>query len=154
MAKIPLLILSFLLLTLHSLSQNPNPNSAYEELKLRGFPVGLLPADVSSYSLNRTSGEFSVDLGGRCQLLLPPDNYLASYSRRVTGKLLDGRIDDLDGIKVRAFFSWWSITRIRSSGEDLVFEVGVASAKYPAKNFDESQECEGRRKKNRKVADY
>nr|ABR17598.1 unknown [Picea sitchensis] len=47
------------------------------------------------------------------------------------------------GIRVRVFFQWWSITGIRSSGKDLVFEVGVVSAKYPSSNFDESPDCEG-----------
>nr|GLL22748.1 uncharacterized protein LOC109186882 [Ipomoea trifida] len=31
---------------------------------------------------------------------------------------------------------------IRSSGDNLVFKVGMVTAKYPSKNFDESPECE------------
>ncbi|OAY72627.1 uncharacterized protein LOC109717862 [Ananas comosus] len=144
-----LLVVSFFSLSLPSLSENPNPNpnpksiSAYDELRLSGFPIGLLPSNVRGYSLNRTSGDFSVELLHRCRITLPPDNYLAAYSPRITGNLSGGRISGLDGIRVRAFFRWWSITAIRASGDDLVFEVGVASAKYPSKNFDESPECEG-----------
>ncbi|KAK1282917.1 hypothetical protein QJS10_CPB22g00966 [Acorus calamus] len=135
-----------LLLPLHDALSNPNPptSSAHDELRLHGFPVGLLPSAVRAYSLNRTSGDFSVDLGGPCQFTLPPDNYLASYSPSVTGTLADGRIARLEGIRVWAFFKWWSITGIRSDGGDLVFEVGVVSAKYASKNFDESPVCEGR----------
>ncbi|ONK76618.1 uncharacterized protein A4U43_C03F30210 [Asparagus officinalis] len=143
-----LFALSLLLLLLSlpsSLSQNPNPSStAYSELKSYGFPVGLLPVNVASYSLNRTSCDFAVHLDGRCRITLPPDNYLASYERRITGKLVGGKIADLDGIRVRALFRWWSISGIRLSGDDLVFEVGVASARYPARNFDKVPECEGR----------
>ena len=121
------------------------PNTAHSELLHSGFPIGLLPTNVLAYTLNRTSGDFAVDLDGPdCRITLPPDNYLASYSHRITGRLLDRKIEGLDGIRVWAFFRWWSITGIRSSGDDLVFEVGVASAKYPAKNFDESPDCEGR----------
>lgn len=121
------------------------PATAHSVLKTSGLPVGLLPAAVRSYSLNRTSGDFSVELGGSCRFLLPPDNYLASYSRRISGRLVDGRISELDGVRVWAFFKWWSITGIRARGENLVFEVGGITAKYPAKNFDESPVCEGQK---------
>ncbi|RWR73858.1 Protein of unknown function DUF538 [Cinnamomum micranthum f. kanehirae] len=156
MAKVAfsLLLFTSLLLCIHSSdsssnpSQNPDPNpnlnSAYDELKSKGFPIGLLPTNVLNYSLNRTSGDFSVNLDDVCRITLPPDNYLAAYSRRVTGKLVEGKISELDGIQVRAFFKWWSITGIRMSGENLVFEVGMVTAKYPSNNFDDSLECEGR----------
>ncbi|KAL2929302.1 hypothetical protein RDABS01_034713 [Bienertia sinuspersici] len=146
MAKL-LSLLSLSLLFLFSLSSaNPNPNSllsAHKELETFGFPIGLLPTNVAHYSINRTSGEFSVKLSDKCKLTLPPDNYLATYSKIVRGKIVKNKIAELDGIKVRAMFQWWSITGIRSSGDNLVFEVGMLSAKYPAKNFDASPPCEG-----------
>uniref|UniRef100_A0A2P2JPQ1 DUF538 family protein n=1 Tax=Rhizophora mucronata TaxID=61149 RepID=A0A2P2JPQ1_RHIMU len=151
MAKM-LRVLSFLLLIplFHQsrASQNPNPkhpSAAHSQLTNYGFPIGLLPTSVRNYTLNHTSGDFSVNLGGACRITLPPDNYLATYSKKVTGKIVQGRIAKLDGIRVRAFFKWWSITGIRSSGENLVFEVGMVTAKYPSKNFDESPDCEGKR---------
>ncbi|XP_021903286.1 LOW QUALITY PROTEIN: uncharacterized protein LOC110818648 [Carica papaya] len=139
-----------LLISLSSQDPNPNPNpkpptEAHTELTNYGFPIGLLPSSVSGYSLNQTSGSFSVDLGGACRITLPPDNYLATYSKKITGKIVKGRIVELEGIRVRAFFKWWSITGIKSSGDNLVFEVGMVSAKYPSKNFDTSPDCEGKR---------
>lgn len=119
--------------------------SAHDELMKYGFPVGLLPANVESYTLNRTSGIFSVRLGDSCRVTLPPDNYLATYSHKITGKIVDNRIAELDGISVRAFFKWWGITGIRSNGQNLVFEVGVVTAKYPSKNFDKALLCEASR---------
>ncbi|KAL0346583.1 UNVERIFIED_CONTAM: hypothetical protein Scaly_1674300 [Sesamum calycinum] len=119
--------------------------SAHDELMKYGFPIGLLPANVDSYTINSTSGVFSVRLGGSCRVTLPPDNYLATYSNKITGKIVENRIAELDGISVRAFFKWWGITGIRSNGENLVFEVGVVTAKYPSKNFDKSPLCEGTR---------
>lgn len=107
--------------------------------------MGLLPTNVLNYSLNRTTGKFSVKLGETCKVTLPPDNYLATYSKVITGKIVENRIAELDGISVRAFFKWWGITGIRSNGQDLTFEVGMVTAKYPSKNFDESPECEGKR---------
>lgn len=144
-------ILFFLLFTIPLSSQteipkifHKPPTAAHVELTNHGFPIGLLPSSVQSYALNQTSRDFSVDLDGSCKFTLPPDNYLATYSKKVTGKIDQGRISELDGIRVWAFFKWWSITGIRSSGDDLVFEVGVVTAKYPANNFDESPMCEGR----------
>ncbi|XP_073132267.1 uncharacterized protein [Henckelia pumila] len=125
-----------------SLGANEGP---YKELMSYGFPLGLLPTGVSSYTINRTSGVFSLHLGESCRVTLPPDNYLATYSPTITGKIVENRIAELQGISVRAFFKWWGITGIRSSGQDLVFEVGVVTAKYPSKNFDRSPDCEGRR---------
>ncbi|KAK3210769.1 hypothetical protein Dsin_015475 [Dipteronia sinensis] len=143
--------LLFLFLFLFSLYapisySDPNPPSvAHAQLTNYGFPIGLLPSSVQAYNLNQTSGHFSVHLGDSCKLTLPPDNYVATYSRKITGKIDQGRIADLQGIRVRAFFQWWSITGIRSSGDNLVFEVGMVTAKFPTKNFVESPKCEGQR---------
>ncbi|EOY30864.1 PREDICTED: uncharacterized protein LOC18588637 [Theobroma cacao] len=141
-------LLLFIILPFSSQTQTPNIpkpplTQAHTELTTYGFPVGLLPASVQKYTLNQSSGHFAVELGGTCKITLPPDNYLATYSKRITGKIDQGKIAELDGIRVRALFKWWSITGIRSSGDNLVFEVGMVTAKYPAKNFDESPFCEG-----------
>ncbi|XP_022897629.1 uncharacterized protein LOC111411317 [Olea europaea var. sylvestris] len=148
-----LLCLSLVSLSFSSSISTSNPKvqsksgtgEAHQELIKYGFPIGLLPTDVQSLSLNHTSGRFLVMLGDTCRVTLPPDNYLATYSKKITGKIVDSRIAEIDGIRVRAFFKWWGITGIRSNGQDLVFEVGVLSAKYPSKNFDEAPDCEGRR---------
>ncbi|GER37061.1 hypothetical protein STAS_13446 [Striga asiatica] len=145
MAVPRILSLLLLCLSLLVLSASADSGSAHGELTKYGFPIGLLPANVESYTLNRTSGLFTVTLGDVCKVTLPPDNYLATYSHRITGKIVENRIAELDGISVRAFFRWWGITGIRSSGKDLVFEVGVVTAKYPSKNFDVAPLCEGGR---------
>ncbi|KAD6795105.1 hypothetical protein E3N88_06001 [Mikania micrantha] len=158
MAKSMFFFILHLTLFISVSSSNPNPTklssslssstpltTAHSVLTHHGFPVGLLPTDVLSYELNHTSGEFSVDLGRPCRLILPPDNYLATYAKKVTGKIVENRIAELNGIKVRAFFQWWGITGIKINGDDLVFEVGMVSAKYPSKNFDVSPQCEGKK---------
>ncbi|XP_009627671.1 uncharacterized protein [Nicotiana tomentosiformis] len=132
-------------ISLSSANPNPTPSEAHRELIKYGFPIGLLPINVNGYALNKTSGNFVVSLGATCKITLPPDNYLATYSKKITGKIVENRIAELDGISVRAFFKWWGITGIRSSGENLVFEVGMVTAKYPSNNFDESPECEGKK---------
>ncbi|EYU29772.1 hypothetical protein ABFS82_10G109200 [Erythranthe guttata] len=139
-------IIIFLCLSLVSFSVSADGGSAaHDELIKYGFPIGLLPSNVENYTINRTSGVFSIILRDSCRVTLPPDNYLATYSRKISGKIVENRIAELDGINVRAFFKWWGITGIKSNGQDLVFEVGVVSAKYPSKNFDISPLCEGTR---------
>ncbi|KAF0890515.1 hypothetical protein E2562_003730 [Oryza meyeriana var. granulata] len=120
--------------------------TAYDELWLRGFPRGLLPANVRGYTLDAGSGDFAVDLISSCRIVLPAGSYLASFSDRLTGRLDDRRISGLSGIRVRAFFRWWTITGIRADGDDLVFEVGFVSAKFPARPFNASLECPGRKR--------
>ncbi|KAL6615492.1 hypothetical protein ACP70R_037762 [Stipagrostis hirtigluma subsp. patula] len=122
-------------------ASSSSPTTAYDELRLRGFPRGLLPTNVRGYTLDAGSGDFAVDLASSCRIVLPAGSYLASFNRRLTGRLDDRRISGLSGIRVRAFFRWWSITGIRADGDQLVFEVGAASAKFPARHFNASLEC-------------
>ncbi|AQK96404.1 DUF538 family protein [Zea mays] len=122
-------------------SSSPPAATAYDELRLRGFPRGLLPANVRAYTLDSGSGDFAVDLRSSCRIVLPAGSYLAAFSDRLTGRLDDRRISGLDGIRVRAFFRWWSITGIRADGDQLVFEVGSVSAKFPARDFNASLDC-------------
>ncbi|KAK8644903.1 hypothetical protein V6N13_118764 [Hibiscus sabdariffa] len=89
-------------------------SKAHTELINYGFPIGLLPASVKKYTLNQTSGDFAVDLGGTCKITLPPDNYLATYSKRITGKIENGKIAELDGIRVRALFKWPSFVFLKA----------------------------------------
>ncbi|KAM3383034.1 hypothetical protein P3S68_008609 [Capsicum galapagoense] len=150
MAMKTLIIFTIILPLLFTISlsdpnPNPSPSKAHKELIKFGFPIGLLPKNVNAYSLNSTTGEFIVSLVNKCKITLPPDNYLATYSKKITGKIVENRIAELNGISVRAFFKWWGITGIRSSGDNLVFEVGLVTAKYPSKNFHESPECEGKK---------
>ncbi|KAH7849822.1 hypothetical protein Vadar_023477 [Vaccinium darrowii] len=142
-----LLLLALLPLSLSSPTSNPNsqstattpPLTAHAELTNHGFPIGLLPTDVKTYTLNATTGDFTIHLGGDCKVTLPPDNYLATYSKRVTGKIVNGRIAEIDGIRVRAFFQWWSITGIRSNAIGFVrYFIGC----FPESGFTVSGLCD------------
>eukprot|EP00252_Welwitschia_mirabilis_P010791 TRINITY_DN2429_c0_g1_i1.p1 TRINITY_DN2429_c0_g1~~TRINITY_DN2429_c0_g1_i1.p1 ORF type:complete len:175 (-),score=9.71 TRINITY_DN2429_c0_g1_i1:108-632(-) len=125
------------------LKENSVLSAAHGELAAKGFPPGLLPNSVANYTYNASSGDFKVRLKGRCDIILPPDNYPASFKSIIRGRLSKGRIQGLDGVSVRAFFKWWTITGIKSVGDHLVFEVGITSVKYPSANFGESPDCGG-----------
>ncbi|RLN36222.1 uncharacterized protein C2845_PM03G26860 [Panicum miliaceum] len=73
--------------------------------------------------------------------MLPAGSYLAAFNDCLTGRLGDRRISGLSSIRVRVFFRWWSITGIHADSDQLVFEVGSISAKFPARDFNASLEC-------------
>ncbi|CAD6334880.1 unnamed protein product [Miscanthus lutarioriparius] len=96
-----LLVASLLLALAHPDStSSPPATTTYDELRLRGFPCGLLLANVRAYTLDAGSGDFAVDLCSRCRIVLPAGSYLATFSDRLTGCLDDRHISGLNGIRV------------------------------------------------------
>ncbi|KAL8120163.1 uncharacterized protein LOC141660481 [Apium graveolens] len=143
-----ILIFFFIIIIIPLICGTPTNTSklslAHTQLIKYGFPIGLLPTNVHSYTINTTTGDFCVVLNHNCRVTLPPDNYLATYSKKITGKIVENKINELNGINVKAFFRWWGITAIKNNGKDLTFEVGMLSAKYPADKFGDSPACEGK----------
>ncbi|KAJ7530854.1 hypothetical protein O6H91_14G021800 [Diphasiastrum complanatum] len=113
--------------------------SAHEKLKSYGFPAGLLPDTVVDYSLQE-DGSFVVHLRSKCAVTLRK-TYHVAYSSTITGMLESGSLKGLTGINVKAFKVWWLIRSIRVSNNNLIFEVGIMSAKFPVENFIESPGC-------------
>nr|GMC92534.1 protein disulfide isomerase-like 5-4 isoform X1 [Ipomoea batatas] len=66
-----------------------------EELIKYGFPIGLLPTNVKGYSLNQTTGSFVLFLDDKCRITLPPDNYLATYSKKIVSPSSTGSASGL-----------------------------------------------------------
>ena len=66
-------------------------------------------------------GTFAIDLRSSYHILLPAGSYLTAFSDRLKGYLDDRCISGLDGIRVRAFFRWWSIT----GTDDLLSLCGI-----------------------------
>ncbi|KAF0902414.1 hypothetical protein E2562_016249 [Oryza meyeriana var. granulata] len=100
------------------------------------FPLAALPLVLSDTAAADVTAYDELRLHGACSR--PTD--------RLTGRLDDRRISGLSGIRVRAFFQWWTITGIRADSDDLVFKVGSVSAKFPARPFNASLECPGRKR--------
>ena len=73
-------------------TSSPPATTAYDELRLGGFPRGLLPTNRCAYTLDASSGDFAVDLRSSCRIMLPMGGYLATFSDRLTGCLDDRRI--------------------------------------------------------------
>jgi len=79
------LLAASLLLPLARPEDSSSATTAYDELGLRGFPRGLLPANVRAYTLDAGSGDFAVDLRSSCHIVLPAGSYLGAFSDRLNG---------------------------------------------------------------------
>nr|GLL47396.1 uncharacterized protein LOC109186882 [Ipomoea trifida] len=53
------------------------------------------PTNVKGYSLNQTTGSFVLFLDDKCRITLPPDNYLATYSKKIVSPSSTGSASGL-----------------------------------------------------------
>lgn len=113
--------------------------SAYQVLQSYDFPPGLLPKGVTSYDLNSTTGKFSVYLNGTCTFTI--DGYDLKYKSTITGTISKDKIKDLKGIQVKVLLFWVNIIEVTRDKDEVDLSVGIASASFPANNFDESPQC-------------
>jgi hypothetical protein len=124
-----------------SSSSSLTTTDAYEKIESYGFPQGILPHTIKSYMLE-PNGRFTLYLEGECKVLIQ-SKYPLVYDKTITGFLSYGQLQQLQGIRVKAFYVWWSISTIsRSSDHDLLFSFGILSAKFPLENFDDPPICE------------
>lgn len=105
-----------------------------------GFPKGLLPDNVKSYTLS-DGGDFTVDLNTPCYVNFPGQTVF--YDKKIAGKLSFGSVKDVEGIKAKELFIWASITAMKSdpSSGDIVFSVGFVSKSLPASIFNNVPSC-------------
>ncbi|XP_075499766.1 uncharacterized protein At5g01610-like [Primulina tabacum] len=129
-------------LSLCVLSANSTVPSAYQVLRQYDFPVGLLPEGAVDYSLNSATGEFSAQLNGSCHFKIE-NSYELRYLPVIKGVISKGRLQKLSGVTVKVLVVWLGIVEVNRKGENLEFSVGLASANFPARNFDECPQCGG-----------
>ncbi|XP_076888615.1 uncharacterized protein LOC143539081 [Bidens hawaiensis] len=121
-----LLALNLLLFTCDAMTQAPpHVPTAYEVLQEYDFPIGLLPTNVTSYTLNKETGEFLVNLGTICDF--PYDGYEIKYKPTITGFIRRDKLTKLKGAT-------------RDEGE-VDFSVGLLSAGFDVDTFDQSPQC-------------
>ncbi|XP_075475763.1 uncharacterized protein At5g01610-like [Primulina tabacum] len=113
--------------------------TAYEVLQTYGFPVGLLPKGVTGYELDSSTGNFAVYLNKTCTFTI--EGYDLKYKTKITGTITKKKISNLTGIQVKILFFWIDIVVVTKNGDDIDLSVGIASADFPADNFEESPEC-------------
>ncbi|KAA8540956.1 hypothetical protein F0562_024906 [Nyssa sinensis] len=107
-----------------------------------GFPKGLLPNAVKSYSLS-DDGTFIVDLERPCYVQF---DELVYYDKKIKGKLSYGSVSDVSGIQAKKLFLWVSVTGINADSQSgmIEFRVGALSEKLPAKQFEAIPDCKSK----------
>ncbi|KAJ4824736.1 hypothetical protein Tsubulata_014991, partial [Turnera subulata] len=143
-ASPPLYLVCFLFLFLSfphlSLSTT---DDVHDLLPKYGFPRGLIPNNVESYTLS-PSGSFSIKLTNPCYIHF---DRLVYYDTEIKGKLSFGAVTDVSGIQAKKLFLWVSVTGIEVSKDgdgSIEFFSGFLSEKLPAKQFEEIPVCKSR----------
>jgi hypothetical protein len=77
-------------------SAGSTPISAYDELRLRGFPRGLLRANIRGYTLDASSGDFTVYLVSSCRIVSIPSHGGAVVAGEERSTLIFTRSGRLD----------------------------------------------------------
>ncbi|KAD3068678.1 hypothetical protein R6Q59_017298 [Mikania micrantha] len=125
-----------LLFTCAAVAQTP---TAYEILQEYDFPVGLLPTNVTSYTLNKETGEFLVNLGSKCTF--SNDGYEVRYEPTITGVIRKDKVTKLKGVGVKLVFFWADIVKATRDEGEVDFSVGMMSLGFDVDSFEESPQC-------------
>ncbi|CAM8968599.1 hypothetical protein QQ045_004982 [Rhodiola kirilowii] len=114
--------------------------TAYQLLQDYNFPAGLLPKGITHYDLNNSTGQFHAYLNGTCSFSLE-GSYQLKYKSTIGGTLSKNKLTNLSGVSVKVFFVWLNIVEVVRDGDEISLSVGIASANFPADNFEECPQC-------------
>lgn len=123
-----------------SLRVIPPTEDVHDLLPRFGFPRGLVPSNVESYSLSE-DGEFEVHMDQPCYVQFDDLFY---YDKKIKGHLTFGSISDVTGIQARKLFLWVPVTGIDAASGYIQFHVGALSETLPADQFENVRVCKPR----------
>ncbi|XP_022153277.1 uncharacterized protein LOC111020803 [Momordica charantia] len=111
----------------------------HELLPQYGFPKGLLPSNVKSYTLS-DDGSFEIELESECYVKF---SLLVYYDKKIKGKLSYGSVVDASGIQAKKLFLWVSVTGIKANPAEgtIDFFVGFLSETLSAQQFQKIPGC-------------
>jgi hypothetical protein len=118
-------------------------DDVHDILSKYGFPKGLIPNNVKSFTLSPTTGEFEINLETPCYVHF---DRLVYYNKKITGKLRYGSVNDVCGIQAKKLFIWVSVSDIKVVKDKgmIDFYVGVLSESLPAKQFESIPACKSK----------
>ncbi|KAJ0453632.1 hypothetical protein HanIR_Chr15g0731411 [Helianthus annuus] len=133
--------LCFSLGLLFLFAEGNNRLSAYQVLQSYNLPVGLLPNGVFGYTLDRHSGQFSVNVtSSNCNLHVA--GYDIVYNSPITGVISQNNLGNIDGVKVKIAFVWLNILNVNRNQDQLVFNIGgFVDKSFPISDFYSSPNC-------------
>ncbi|KAK1429077.1 hypothetical protein QVD17_11277 [Tagetes erecta] len=131
-----LLILTLLTLTASTFSKP----TIYEFVGQFGFPPGVLPDSVTTYSTSESDGftNFAIYLSKPCYVKY---EYLVYFDQEITGKATYGQISDVKGLKVQALGIWFTVNEIKVDGNSLQFNIGFMTVKADIAQYQSIPSC-------------
>ncbi|KAK9079047.1 hypothetical protein SSX86_000716 [Deinandra increscens subsp. villosa] len=122
--------MSILLLALLTLTASTSAiPTIYDIVNQFGFPSGILPDSVTSYSTTPSDGDsftFTVYLKNPCYVKY---DYLVHFDSEISGKISSGKITELKGLKAQSFWFWLTIDEMKIDGSSLQFTLGLVTVK-------------------------
>ncbi|KAH7532309.1 hypothetical protein FEM48_Zijuj04G0006300 [Ziziphus jujuba var. spinosa] len=114
----------------------------HELLPKYGFPKGILPNNIKSYTLSE-DGYFEIYLLSPCYVQF---DQLVYYDKKITGKLTYGSVSNVSGIQTKKLFLWLSVTGIKADKDSgmIEFYVGSLSERLPANQFEQVPTCKAK----------
>lgn len=129
----------------HSRTSHPLQSiiDVHDLLPLYGLPKGLIPSDIRSYTLDKATGSFSIEMTRTCYVHF---QQLVWYDKHIKGKLSYGAVHDVSGIQAKKLFLWLPVTGIEKvkNSDVLRFFVGALSEDLPAEQFQEIPQCKSK----------
>ena len=139
-----MLLSAFLILFFHgdleSITASPD---IHDLLPQYGFPKGLLPNNVLSYTLS-SDASFLLHLDAPCYVYW--EDQLVYYDTLIKGTLTYGSVSQVSGIQGQKLFLWLPVTGIKLHQDSgmLQFFVGPFSQTLPATDFQDIPGCSRR----------
>lgn len=130
----------FLLVVSSTVSVADPEKTINEILPSFGFPPGLLPDSVS-YTLS-DEGSLIVQFASPCQIQLDDD--LVSYDKTISATLKLGRINNLEGMKIRKLLIWLNVDSIQVDlppGGSIYFKIGLINKTVGVEEFKNVHSC-------------
>ncbi|XP_022144562.1 uncharacterized protein LOC111014213 [Momordica charantia] len=124
-----------------SASASADPSTIYDHLHLHGLPIGLLPKNITNFSVDSATGRFQVFLDQPCNAKFENEVH---YDLNVSGVLSYGQIAELAGISSQELFLWFPVKGIRldlSTSGVIHFDVGVVDKQFSLSLFESPPDC-------------
>uniref|UniRef100_A0A7N0U5T1 Uncharacterized protein n=1 Tax=Kalanchoe fedtschenkoi TaxID=63787 RepID=A0A7N0U5T1_KALFE len=124
-----LVLLAGVLSVFAASSAAQSSDSFYSLLRAHGLAIGLVPQNITNFTLYETSGRFEVYLDRSCSAKFESEVH---YETNVTGTLTYGQIGGLSGMSAQELFLWFPVKGIRVDVPTtglIYFDVGGVVSK-------------------------
>ncbi|XP_014508222.1 uncharacterized protein LOC106767784 [Vigna radiata var. radiata] len=138
--RMMMLLSTFLILFHGDLKSSRGSPDIHDVLPEYGFPKGLLPNNVISYTLS-SDASFILHLDAPCYVYW--EDQLVYYNTLIKGTLTYGSVSHVSGIQAQKLFLWLPVTGIKLHQDSgtLQFFVGAFSQEFPATDFQDVPGC-------------